>query len=136
MPNKSKAQGLSHRLRRTNLKQLRSFFGAVNQFNKFIPNLASISFPFRTILKKDADMILNEDHENAFVKMNDERKRVAELSHFKRNQEIRIIFDARRQGLDAVLQQSQPNGEWKPICFASRFLTDFEAKYSINELEL
>ena len=31
---------------------------------------------------------------------------------------------------------SQTNGEWKSICFASRFLTDFESKYSINELEL
>ena len=38
--------------------------------------------------------------------------------------------------LGAVLQQSQPNGEWKPTCFASRFLPDYEAKYSINELEL
>ena len=58
-----------------------------------------------------------------------------ELSHFKRNQEIRIICDASKQGLGAVLQQSQSNGEWKPICFASRSLTNFEAKYSINELE-
>ena len=58
------------------------------------------------------------------------------LSHFRRNKEIRIICDASKQGLGAVLQQSQKNGEWESICFASRFLTDFEAKYSINELEL
>ena len=51
-PRNTKAQGISDRLRPTNLKQLRSFLGAVNQFNKFIPNLASISFPFRTILKE------------------------------------------------------------------------------------
>ena len=38
--------------------------------------------------------------------------------------------------MGAVLQQSQSTGEWKPICFASSFLTDFEAKYSFNELEL
>ena len=35
-----------------------------------------------------------------------------------------------------MLQQKQNNNEWRPICFASRLLTDFEAKYSINELEL
>ena len=135
-PVNAKAQGISERLRPNNLKQLRSFLGAVNQFNKFIPNLASISFPFRTILKKDAEWTWNEEHEKAFVKINDEIKRVVELSHFKRNKEIRIICDASKQGLGAVLQQSQETGEWKPICFASRFLTDFEAKYSINELEL
>ena len=59
-----------------------------------------------------------------------------ELSHFKRFKEFRIICNASKQGLGAVLQQSQENGEWKPICFASRFLPDFEAKNSINELEL
>ena len=44
-PVNAKSQGISERLRPTNLKQLRSFLGAVNQFNKFIPNLAAISFP-------------------------------------------------------------------------------------------
>ena len=46
-PVNTKSQGISERLRPTNLKQLRSFLGAVNQFNKFIPNLALISHPFR-----------------------------------------------------------------------------------------
>ena len=58
------------------------------------------------------------------------------MSHFKRNEEIRIICNASRQGLGAVLQHSQINGEWQPICFATRLLTDFEAKDFINELEL
>ena len=67
-PVNAKAQGKSERLRPNNLKKLRSFLGAVNQFNKFIPNLASISFPFRTILKKDAEGTWNDEHEKAFVK--------------------------------------------------------------------
>ena len=54
-PVNTKSQGISERLRSTNLKQLRSFLGAVNQFNEFIPNLALISHPFRSILKKDAE---------------------------------------------------------------------------------
>ena len=135
-PVNAKSQGISERLRPTNLKQLRSFLGAVNQFNKFIPSLAAISFPFRSILKRDAKWTWNSDHETAFKRINEEIEKVVELSHFKRNQENRIICDASKQGLGAVLQQNQNNGEWKPICFASRFLTNFEAKYSINELEL
>ena len=54
-PVNAKSQGISERLRPTNLKQLRSFLGAVNQFNNFIPNLAAISFPFRSISKRDAE---------------------------------------------------------------------------------
>ena len=51
-PINNKVQGISERLRPTNLKQLRSFLGAVNQYNKFNPDLAKLCFPFRTLLKK------------------------------------------------------------------------------------
>ena len=61
-PINAKAQGISDRLRTINLKQSRSFLGLVNQFNKFIPNMAKINIPFRTILKRDADWIWNAEH--------------------------------------------------------------------------
>ena len=50
---KSKVQGITENLRPTNLKDLRSFLAAVNQFNKFVLELASICFPFRSILEKE-----------------------------------------------------------------------------------
>ena len=51
-PSNTKSQGISERLRPTNLKQLRSFLGAVHQFNIFISRLATITFPLSSILKK------------------------------------------------------------------------------------
>ena len=39
------------------------------------------------------------------------------------------------RGPGSVLQQCEEN-QWKPISYASRFLTELETKYSINELEL
>ena len=134
-PINSKVQGITEKLRPTNLKELRSFLGAVNQFNRFVPDLATICFPFRSILKKEANWEWNEEHEKAFKRVNEEVRKVAELTHFKRNKELRIICDASKQGLGAVLQQKEKEG-WKPISYASRFLTELEAKYSINELEL
>ena len=56
-------------------------------------------------------------------------------NHVKRNCPLRITCNASKAGLGTVLQQ-QENGEWKPISFASRFLTEVESKYSINDLEL
>ena len=35
-----------------NLKELRSFFGSVNQYIKFVPNLASLGSPLRPFLNK------------------------------------------------------------------------------------
>ena len=106
-PVNSKVQGITEKLRPTNLKELRSFLGAVNQFNKFIPDLAAICFPFRSILKKDAIWKWTEEHEKAFKRVNDEVKKVAELTHFNRNKPLRIICDASKQGLGAVLQQCE-----------------------------
>ena len=112
----NKVQGISERPRPTNLKQPRSFLGAVNQFNKFIFDVAKLCFPIRTLLKEFNEWNWKEEQENAFVTVN-------------------IICDASKLGLGAVLQQEE-EGTWKPISFASRFLTELESKYSINALEL
>ena len=87
------------------------------------------------MLKKDASWEWKEDHEEAFLKINEEIKRVTELTHFKRGLELRIICDVSKEGLGAVLLQEEGK-VWKPISFASRFSTVFESKYSNNELEL
>ena len=60
---------------------------------------------------------------------------MAELTHFKRIKPPRIRCVASKQGLGAVLQQCEEN-KGTPIAYASRFLTELESKYSINELEL
>ena len=131
-PLNGKVQGITERLRPTNLKELRSFFGAVNQVNKFVPELATIYFPFISILKKDVIWKWTKEHEEVFLvyflkKLLQEVKKT-QLTHFKRDSPIRIICDASKKGLGAVLQQQQNNQEWKPVSFASRFLTDFETK--------
>ena len=119
-PINSKVQGITEKLRPTNLKELKSFLGAVNQFNKFVSDLASIYFLFRSILKKAVVWNWSPEHEEAFMKVNAEVKRVAELPHFKRNKPLRIICDASKNGLGAVSQQCEEN-QWKPISYASRF---------------
>ena len=57
------------------------------------------------------------------------------MKTFQRVVPTRIICDASKEGLGAVLQQKQ-NTEWETAHYASRFLTEFEKKCSINELEL
>ena len=46
-------------------------------------------------------------NEKAFKRVNDEVKKVAELTHFKRNKPLRIKCDASQQGLGAVSQQCE-----------------------------
>ena len=75
-----------------------------------------------------------KEHEQAFGEIK-AIKTMNGLKHFKRNLPFRIICDASKEGLGAILQQQTKEG-WETTHFASRFLTTFEQKYSINEIEL
>ena len=67
--------------------------------------------------------------------INAELKKVVLQNKFERGQKLRIICDASKMGLGAVLQQRKQD-KWTPINFASRQLSELEKKYSMNELEL
>ena len=58
-----------------------------------------------------------------------------ELRHFDIHRDTRIVCDASHNGLGAVLEQLNSDG-WRPISFASRYLSGAEKKYSTNELEM
>ena len=70
---------------------------------------------------------MNTEQENAFTAVNEAIKKATALNHFKRICPLRITCDASKSGLGAVLQQEE-KGTWKPISFASRFLTELEFK--------
>ena len=60
---------------------------------------------------------------------------IATVFHFDPKKENYVTTDACNTGLGATLWQKE--GEiFRPVAFASRFLTDCERKYAINELEL
>ena len=63
---------------------MRLFLCAVNQFNRSVPDLAAICFPFRSVFKRDANWNWNEEHEKAFKRVNQEMKKVAEVTHLKK----------------------------------------------------
>ena len=52
-----------------NLKELRSFFGSINQYIKFVPNLASLGSPLRPLLNKKSIFQWNDDHTKAFERI-------------------------------------------------------------------
>ena len=77
----------------------------------------------------------NAQHDKAFERIKKCIKHVTEVTHFRRNAQLRIICDTNRVELNAVLEQREKNQEWNPIHFASKFLIEFEDKYSNIELD-
>ena len=95
---------MSEKLRQTKLKTLRSYLGAVNQLKKFVPKLAEMCAPFMSILKKDTEWIWTEKHEKPFEQINQAIKTISELISSEKSK-LRIICDASKEGLGAVLMQ-------------------------------
>ena len=118
-----------------NLKNLRSFFGSINQYIKFVPNLASLGSPLRPLLNKKSIFQWNDDNTKAFEKIKQEIVNLTENTHFDVKRNTRVKTDAFHNGLGASLEQLHGN-DWKTISFVSRFFNPHGSKYSTNELEL
>ena len=118
-----------------NLKELRSFFGSINQYIKFVPNLASLGNPLRPLLNNKSIFQCNDDRTKASEKIKHEIVNLTENTHFDVKSNTRVKTDASHNGLGSSLEQLHGN-DWKTISFASRFLNPHESKYSTNELEL
>ena len=57
------------------------------------------------------------------------------LAHYDPNRPTIISADASSTGIGAVLIQIQENGERRPICYASRSLSETEKRYAVIEKE-
>ena len=118
-----------------NEKELKSFLGAIQYLSKYVDNLSAQTDSLRQLLKKNK-WIWTEEHTLAFENMKQKITEIPCLAHYTSDYPNVITTDASTKGLGATLWQEQPNGTLKPIGLASRFLSDTEKKYAINELEL
>ena len=119
-----------------NEKELKSFLGAIQYLSKYIENLSAQTDISRQLLKKDNDWNWTTEHTKAFENLKQKITEIPCLAHYNSDYPNMITTDANTKGLGATLWQGQLDGKLKPIGFASRFLSDTEKKYAINELEL
>ena len=113
-----------------NIQQLRSFLGLLNYYRKFLPNLAMVIQPLNDLLQKDKKWSWTEGCSRAV----DTAKRLLlqskVLVHYDSSLPLRLAADASQYGLGAVISHTLPNGEERPIAFASRSLSQSERNYS------
>ena len=118
-----------------NAKELKSFLGSIQHLAKFINNLSKKTDRMRRLLKKETRWEWTPEIDEDFENLNKEITEPPCLAHFDPKKENYVTTDACNTGLGATLWQKE--GEiFRPVAFASRFLTDCERKYAINELEL
>jgi len=117
------------------VSELRSFLGLVNYYQKFLPDLASTLHPLHRLLNKGVAYEWSEQCETAFAKVKNMLSTDRVLVAYDTNLPLTLACDASAYGLGAVLSHVSPNGEERPIAFASRTLTDSEKNYAQVERE-
>ncbi|CAB0001466.1 unnamed protein product, partial [Nesidiocoris tenuis] len=106
----------------TNVPQLRAFIGMVTYHGRFIHNLSIKLEPLYQLLKKGQDFIWNKECAKAFDTVKAAIASDEILVHFNPDLKIILECDAADCGVGAVLLHKMPNGEERPISFASRVL--------------
>ena len=106
-----------------NVSELRSFLGLLNYYRNFLPNLATVLHPLNELLQTKRKWKWSSECNSAF-------QGSQETAHYDAKLPIRLAADASAYGIGAAISHVMPNGEEKPVAFASRTLTSCEQNYA------
>jgi hypothetical protein len=121
----------------SNITELRSFLGLVNQLGSFSKDISSAAAPLRPLLKKHNVFSWTRDHDIAFEQTKIALAQPPVLQPFDASIPTVLQTDASRtKGLGYALLQKQADDKMVLIQCGSRFLTDAESRYAMVELEL
>ena len=90
----------------------------------------------RQLTCQKADFVWNNEQESTISKIKIFPSKAPVLSQFHPVLKTKIVADASKQGLGAVLLQKNPENSVFPVAFASRSLSDAKSRYSQTEREV
>ena len=134
-PTEDKVEAIKKAPRPENCTQLRAFLGMINYHGKFIRNLSSILQPLNQLLQKDQEFRWSPQCEEAFNKAKESLSSSHVLVHYNPSLPVILESDASQYGIGAVILHRFPNGDERPIAYASRSLNSSEKNYSQIEKE-
>ena len=133
-PSEDKVKTLTEAEYPQSKEKLIAFLGAVNYYNKFIPNMATVIEPLNHLRAKDVKWEFGDPEKVAF----DELKRLLASSRvliqYDPKLPLKIDCDASKCGIGGVISHITDAGE-RPIEFVSRTLSKAERNYSQIEKE-
>ena len=93
--------------------------------------MSQITEPIRLLIRQDIEFQWNYEQQTAFNQIKDILTSNPVLKYFDVSKPVTVQYDASKSGLGAVLLQDN-----QPVAYASRSLTDTEARYAQIEKEL
>ena len=118
----------------TSSKQTKSFLGAAMWYKSYVAHFATIAAPLFALTSTRSRFAWNEECEQAVQMLKNALSQAPVLARWDEAKQTRVVTDASKIGVGAVLEQLHPEG-WRPIAFWSRKLRDPETRYSATDLE-
>ena len=103
------------------VNELQRFLGMITYLGNFMPNLAEVTSPLRTLLKKEIEFKLEKPQLDAIGKLKLLVATTPCLKMFNPNLQTRLKIDASSEGLGALLEQKHRTltyPKWYPIVYA------------------
>ena len=129
-PSKDKVAVITSMPSPTNKKQVQSFIGMINYLAKFSARLSELAEPIRDLAKDKTPFNWGPEHQQAFIHMKKEIASAPILAYYNPTKQTALQTDASIKGLGVCLLQDS-----KPVCFASKALTDAQKGYVVIEFE-
>ena len=126
----SKVDAVINMPRPHDLSSLKLFWGSIQFYSKFLPNLATITEPLYRLTRSSTEWNWEEKQEVAFTTLKEMLSTELVLAHFDPSLRIRIAFDASAVRIGAVLFHLFPDGSERPISNASKTLITAQRKCS------
>ena len=119
----------------SNQAELQSFLGLLGYYRKFIPNLSKHIAPLHELLGNNTKFRWGTRQQKAFELAKQLLSSDTLLVHFNPDLPVLLQSDASPYGLGSVISHVLPNGQERPIAYASRTLTSSEKNYAQYERE-
>ena len=133
-PSPDKVEALQDAAPPANKEEVRSLLGLATYCARFIPRLATITDPLRTLTKTDTEWIWEDQHDLALQEIKDSISEHCKMAYFNPQLKTEVVVDASPVGLCAMLVQHNDTTSFL-VALASRSLSDVEQRYSQTERE-
>lgn len=132
-PTSSRIEAVQQFREPKSIEEVRSFLGLINYVSRFIPDVATKTYPLRKIIKNNT-FSWNIEQKSAFEKLKMALTDQSSLGLYVIEDPTFVIADASPVGLGAILGQTGKDGP-RIIAYGHRSLSEREQKYHITEKE-